>query len=392
MTATLTSPGTEQLCRETLKRLLPLRTDRPVVLTLYLRLEGNDRIRNGYRLTVREAIHRLVASGAYTTRPNSERAGIDRDLERITAHLDIVSGLPHTPGLVIVACDARGVFEVIPLPHVLQTRLLTATRPHLAEARAALDDFRRIVVAAVDRTHARFFEVDAFACHELPGLALVATRGGKFHSDRADAPGMGERDFHNRIREERHRRAAAVARQLTRLAAEAPCQGIVLAGPLRTTREMVRFLPRQLATMLFGVLPLNPTAVSPAEIREAALTLRAEHLRSQEARLLQDLTDAIGTGWAVKGLRPALTALGQGQVRTLVVPAGQVVSGVRCVQSGRLAASVAECQDEGGVVPVPDLIGEALEEALDQEVEVVVLEDLRLAARVDRMAAFLRFR
>jgi peptide subunit release factor 1 (eRF1) len=392
VTATHLPAGTELAWRDTLDRLALLETGRPVVLTLYLRLEANDRIRNRFRLAAKETVRRLVASSDFTGRPEAERAVVERDLARITAHLDVVSGLPHTPGLALFACEELGLFEVVPLPRVLETRLLTWNRPRTAEARAVLESFSRILVAAVDRSHARFFEVTAFDATELNCLVLAATRGGKFHSDRADAPGAGEHDFHNRIKEERHRHAAAVTRHLGRLAAEAPCQGVVLAGPLRTTRELTRFLPRNLAAMVLGIAPLNPTAVSLSDIREAALTLRSERLRDLEGKLLAELVDGLGTGWAVRGLRPTLRALSHGQVRTLIVPAGQTLGGFRFPASGRLGLTAGDFPSEGPAVPVADLIGETLEEALEQGAEVAILENPRIATQVDRMAALLRFR
>src|SRR2546426_11659706 len=60
-------------------------------------------------------------------------------------------------------------------------------------------EFGTILVAACDRTGARFFEVTAFDVAELPGLRAEATRPGKFHGQRQAkrggvlAGGYGER-------------------------------------------------------------------------------------------------------------------------------------------------------------------------------------------------------
>ena len=43
-------------------------------------------------------------------------------------------------------------------------------------------------------------------------------------------------------------------------------------------------------------------------------------------------------------------------------------------------------------MPVPDLVSEAVEEALNQGVEVEVIDDRKVAAGVDGLAALLRFR
>ena len=377
---------------EALKRLAGLHTDRPVVLTLYVRLEVQDRIRNRYGIAVRDAVRRARDTIEAAAAPREEREALFRDLARVEAYMEHAGGLPHSPGLALFACESLDLFEVVPLPKVVQSRLLVGERPRLAEGLAAVEGFGRILVALLDRAHVRLFEVTAFDAHELPGLRLDSTRGGKFHGDRADSPGWGEHDFHNRIREERHRQAAAVAGRLAGLVAERPCQGIVLAGPARTIADQERFLPRGLAALIIGTARLNPTSATPAEVRQAAWEARGAWERAHEAVVMDEVEEGVGTGWAVNGARPTLRALGLGQVRRLVVPAGQGGAGYRCADTGRLVLSRGECRGEGDPVSVPDMVSEALDEAFRQRVEVEMIEDPEVAERVDGLAAVLRFR
>jgi len=377
---------------EVLERLATVSAPGPLLVSLYVRLDVQDRIRNRYRIAARDALRRARETADQMGLPRTEHDGLHRDLARIEAHLENAAALPHSPGLAIFACEPLELFQVLPLPRVLQTRLLLGERPRLAEAFAAVEAFGRLVVALVDRTHARFFEVTAFEVSEVSDLFVPATRGGKYHSDRADSPGWGEHDFHNRIREERHRHSAAVAHQLAVLVTERSCQGIILAGPARTVAEQQRFLPRGLAQRVVGTVRLNPTAATPAEVRAAVLEARATWERTHEASVLAEVEQGIGTGWAVNGARPTLRALGRGQVRVLVVPAGQAGSGYRCALSGRLVLARGECQGEGDPIPVPDLVSEALEEALRQHVEVEVIDDPASREGVDGLAALLRFR
>jgi peptide chain release factor subunit 1 len=375
-----------------LEHLVTLRASAPVVVSLYVRLDVQARIRNRYRIAVRDAIRRARHAADSSPLSRQEREALHRDLERLEEYLDHAGALPHSPGVALYACESLGLFQVLPLPRVLHTRLLLGERPRLAEAVAAVEGFGRILVALVDRTHARFFELTAFEVRELSGLQLPATRGGKYHSDRADAPGWGEHDFHNRIREERHRHAAAVSRQLAALVAEGPCQGIVLAGPTRTIMEQQRFLPRNLARLVLGTARLNPTAATAAQVGEAALAARAAWEQARENSILAEVEEAVSTGWAVNGARETLRALGRGQVRVLVVPAGQTGSGYRCPLSRRLVLAPGDCRGEGEPIPVPDLVTEALEEAFRQQVEVEVIDDPEIRTRVDGLGALLRFR
>ncbi len=377
---------------ETLRRLAALHTDHSIVVSAYLRLDVQDRIRHRYRIALRDALRRATEAVDHSGLGHDERETLHRDLARVQQYVEDTGGLPHSPGLALFVCESLGLFEVIPLPRVLQTSLLLGDRPRLAEALAATEGFGRIVVTVVDRTHARFFEVTAFAASELSGLSLPATRGGKYHSDRADAPGWGEHDFQNRIREERHRHAAAIADRLAALAAERACQGLVLAGVPRSIAELQPFLPRSLAGQVLGTARLNPTSATTADVRRTTLEVRAAWERAHEASVLAELDQTLGTGWAVNGARPTLRALARGQVRVLVVPAGQIGSGYRCDQSGRLVLARGDCRGEGEAVLVPDLVSEVVDEALRQHVEVEVIDDPELRARVDGLAALFRFR
>jgi peptide subunit release factor 1 (eRF1) len=377
---------------ELLDRLARVNTGRPVVVSLYVRLDVQDRIRNRYRIAARDAIRQLVESVGHEGLPHTEREALHRDLARVQGYLDDPAGLPHAHGLALFACESEDLFEVVALPRVVQTRLLLGTRPRLAEVLAALEGFGRMVVALVDRGHSRFFVVTASDVHELSGLSIPFTRGGKYHSDRADAPGWGEHDFHNRIREERHRHAAAVAHQLTVLVRDQPCQGIILAGPVKTVADQRRFLPKGLAGRLLGTARLNPTSATADDVRRAAFEVRASWEKAHEAAVVADLEEGIATGWAVIGAKPTLRALDRGQVRLLIVAAGISGAGYRCKASGRLALARADCRDEGEAEPVPDMVSEALDEAFRQHADVEIIDDPELKERVDGLAGLLRFR
>jgi peptide subunit release factor 1 (eRF1) len=375
-----------------LDRLARVNTERPVVVTLYVRLDVQERTRTRYRIAARDAIRRLVESVGHEGLPHTEREALHRDLARVQGYLDNPAGLPHTQGLALFACESQDLFEVVALPRVVQTRLLLGTRPRLAEALATMEGFGRIVIALVDRTHSRFLEVTASEVHELPGLTVPSTRGGKYHSDRADAPGWGEHDFHNRIREERHRHAAAVAHHLAVLVRGQPCQGIVLAGAARTVVEQQRFLPKDLAGRVLGTAKLNPTSATADDVRRVAFEVRASSEKAHEATVVAELEEGIATGWAVIGARATLRALDHGQVRQLIVAAGASGAGYRCAASGRLALSPADCRDDGEPEPVWDLVSEALDGAFHQHVGVEIIDDPELKERVDGLAGLLRFR
>jgi hypothetical protein len=133
----------------------------------------------------------------------------------------------------------------------------------------------------LDRAHARVFDIGPTETVELPCLVSPATRGGKFHSERGDAPGRGERAYHGRLREEERRHLAAIAACIETLARD-PALEVVLAGPDNLTRALRRLLPRPVAARCIGTMHLNPKLVTPAIVTREARRLQADWVEHAE--------------------------------------------------------------------------------------------------------------
>jgi len=133
----------------------------------------------------------------------------------------------------------------------------------------------RVVVVVLERARARFFDVGPEEAVELSCLHSPGTRGGKFHSDRADAPGRGEGAYHGRIREETRRHIAAVTARLVALDHDQSLE-LVLAGPDDMTHALRRALPQSFDARVIGTAHLDRKRITPAIIRREARRLQAD--------------------------------------------------------------------------------------------------------------------
>ena len=133
----------------------------------------------------------------------------------------------------------------------------------------------RVVVVVLERGRARFFDVGSEGAVELPCLHSPGTRGGRFHSDRANAPGGGEHAYHGRLREEGRRHITAVAARLVALDQDHSLE-LVLAGPDDLTGALRRALPQSFDARLIGTAHLNRKRITPAIIQREARRLQAE--------------------------------------------------------------------------------------------------------------------
>ena len=247
-----------------------------------------------------------------------------------------------------------------------------------------------LLAIVLDHAHARLFLVHDAEVIELPCLISPHPRGGRFHSDRGDSPGRGEGAFHRRRQAEEHRHYVTVSRRIAALAHAHESREILLGGSEPVVAGLTRALPQALARLVVGTAELNPVQLTMAEVRRAAQAARRAHGGVTQAGWVQALDEAFGAQRAVNGIRPVLRALGEGQIRTLLVATGFSRAGYRAIGSGRLMVTKAEASGEG-VVRVPDLVVAAADETRRRGGAVVELTEPRLVARIDGVAALLRY-
>lgn len=378
--------------RKLLARLTKLRTDQHRIVTCYLKVEPRDRARGKYLIKLKNRIREVEQGLDGLDLPRGVREEVQADLKRIHAQLKEPARLPASQGVAIFACGPLKLFELVGLPSVHRSRLAVDRTPLVRELASVEDEIGNLLTVVLDRTSARLFEVTAFGADEIEDLRADSTRGSRYHSDRQGSPGLGESAFNNRIREEKQRHYATIADRLFAHHRKRPVHGIVLAGPGKEAGAVAAFLHPYLTERLMGVVSLNPKEAKPAVVYEATLAARAAFEREAERSVAHGLEEALGQGWAVDGVDATLRALGRGQVRTLLVDADAQGPGFHSRRTGRLALAEKDLRADGEVVPVLDVIDEAMEEALRQRVEVEVVYDDTARKAVSGLSGLLRFR
>jgi peptide subunit release factor 1 (eRF1) len=376
------------------ERLARLTTVAPAphrVVSCYLKLEPRDRTRGKYLIKLKNRVRNVTQALPRLSLERAVHDAVVRDLERVQQHLRTPANLPSTQGLAVFACEAIGLFEALPLPVVHRSRLAVDATPLVRELASVEEEFGRVLTVVLDRMGARFFEVTAYDCRELSGLRADNTRGRRFRGDQ-NGPGWGEHTYNNRIRTEKQRHYEAVARELFAINRRQPAHGIVIAGTGAEAGAVEPFLHNYLAERVIGTARLNPKAATPAAVHATTLAVRELWERENERAQVGEMVESLGERWSVNGLDSTLGALSRGQVRTLLVHADASEPGFRCATSGRLARTERECREEGDPVPVLDIVDDAIEEALRQDVDVNVVYDLDARNAVDGLAGLLRFR
>src|SRR5713226_8044386 len=226
MTAVPVVPS-EHAVRDAIERLSRVEPRPFQVLSCYLKLEPRDKERGKYLIKMKNRVKRVASDLARRALDHAQREELAGDLARVLHYFEEPTHLPPARGIALFACGKLNLFEALALPHVHRSRLAVAAVPLIRELVALEEEFGTILVAACDRTGARFFEVTAFNIVELPGIISLASRTEKFHGERQVMRGAvigaaGEHGHHGRIREEKHRHYAHVAETIFRIHSQRP--------------------------------------------------------------------------------------------------------------------------------------------------------------------------
>jgi len=365
---------TEHDAHAAIARLVAIPSGSHWVVTCYLKLEPRDRSRGKYLIKMKNRVRASEAALARQALTHQDREVISAALREVLDYLEEPSHLPSARAIAIFASRQLGLFEAIPLPHVHRSRLAVTHEPLVRELLVLEEEFGTILAVVYDRTAARFFEVTAYDCVELVGLAgIESSRASKFHGGtqrqvlaRGGTPSgsAGEHNYHMRIRTEKQRLYAQIADRVFQVNRSKPLAGIVLGSVGVDAGAVIPHLHSYVHDLVLGVVKLNPKNATPAEVQEATLVLREERERAWERAHADAVKDGVPRGWAVNGPDLTLKALTRGQVRTLL----------------------ADGHDDD------PRIDEAIEEALSQRAQVDVLYDEKARRVVDGLAALLRFR
>ncbi len=402
--------------RETLERLSSFRPEGYLVTSLYLHLRPQERQDAKYLTIYKDMVKEKKEELSKRNLSKEVLESLDRDFELIREFLSEPKNLEGCRGIAVFSCSAQKLFEVVKLPYVYRSRLMTAPDPLIREIAAIDEEFGRIGVLLVDRKHIRYFLMDIESTVEsVDFLEPLATRAHRFHSGgsalkgaegtfqlkmpaRAAAPNMvqhsyGEWRFNMRIKEEWHR--------VLKLAADAAFEDwkankfdkLVVGGFIEEgLREIEHHLHAYLRERLVGYIEINPSEAKPHEVREKVLNLLWEKDREQEKELIQELGELVGKGLAVNGTSQVLEMLAIGNVRTLLVPEDFEKPGYLCPKT-HLVFLKPECPLEGEEpLEVEDIVDEVIEEALEQRATVEVVIDPEAQKKIDGLAAFLRFK
>ena len=363
-----------------IRELAGIRGDNAPITSCYLDVDGR-------RLARHQDVEQELDA---TLREARQRANGDRsvqdDLRRIEAYVKGGIDRHATRGLAIFACSASDLWEVIELQTPVRTQVVINHAPAVGQLEAVVQEHEPIGVLLADRQRARLLVFEQGVLIDRSELLDELPRD-------VDSRGERERgtvDAH--VEELAHQHLRNAARAAFDLWQARGFQHLVVGAPDAIASELEAGLHPYLQARLCGRIKVAVGA-SEAEVRDAAEVVESVVERQREADVVAKLREAAITGRrGVAGLARTLEALFDRRVERLVVSKGYSEEGWRCPTTDALAL-VGPTNPLNGttMLRVPDVVEDAIEEALAQGLPVTICAGNADLDVLGRVGALLRY-
>jgi len=377
---------TDQLTTERLRHLAELRPGGRV-LSVYLNLEPTEFATPPARSSaigslIDEAGRKVKAEEGLS---HDERQGLEEDVKRVR---DYLRG-PSFPaegahGLAVFCCGRADLFETVKLPRPVDSGIMIDDSPWIEPLAGMLSSDRWVILLA-NRRSARLLAGNRDTLEEIAS----------FQDDVRGQADAGEQARAERSQAEEHeehlRKAAYEAFKQYR---RAPFDHFLIGIPSELRGTMEHQLHASLRERLRGFIEVDVEHSSPDDVARAAASDIEAAERRHEREKLDRLLEGVGAGGrGAAGLDDTLGALNERRVETLLLAEGFTAPGSVCSSDGFVAAQ------EGGTCPVDggelvrrdDIIESAIELALAQSADVLVVRHHDDLSELGSIGATLRF-
>ncbi|MFL5868543.1 MAG: Vms1/Ankzf1 family peptidyl-tRNA hydrolase [Thermoleophilaceae bacterium] len=374
------APGTEEL-----RRLLGLRLERPLVLSLYLDLDPSEFATPPARATAArslldEADRRLREHDDLS---HQEKVDLRASLERARTFLERELAPDGARAVAVFAAESADLFETVKLPRSVRNRVAIGRAP-LVGPLAALERREAWCVILVNRREGRIFRGGPDGLREL----------GSVHDDvhgQHDQGGWSQARYQRSVEKEAADHLRRAADVLFRHFQRRPFEHLLLGGPAEVVSDFESKLHHYLAERVAGRVDVDVENSSPETVLEAARPCFEELEKRREEDALGRVEAATR---AAAGLDDVLVALNERRVEALLGHDRFSAGGASCPTCGWLTADErGTCPIDGErLEPLEDVTEAAIELALQQSAEVVPVRHMvdELEAH-GGIAALLRF-
>ena len=359
---------TNELNRDTLRRLAELRPERGKVVSLYMSLDPTEFATPQARAT---QIHSLLDEGARRAKEldglsHDDRKGLDADLVELRAFLEGDAFSPEgAHGVAVFRSSPADLFELIRLPRPVTPRVFIDDSP-LIEPLVDMVSAGNWALLLLSRRTARLLRGSPSRLDEVRDFRERVRGEGDQGSEAID-----QRSVDAEIKDH----VANAAQELHTRLRRREFDRLLVGCSAELWPEVESRLHGDLTRRLAGRFDVEVERSSAQQVLEAAAPVMEEDDRRREREALDRMAAGLGAGGhGAGGLEETLAMLNERRVETLLFEEGFSAPGVVCTSCGWIGAGASSCPvDDGRLEQHDDVIESAVELALEQAADVIVI-------------------
>ncbi len=319
---------------------------------------------------------------------HEERLALREDLQRIGSFLTSPEAPYKGARSLAVFCSLRDqLFETVQLSRPVEAKVVIAHAPYVEPMAAAIQR-RRWLVALVNRRSARLLAGSPDDLRE--GQRVEDQIHGQHHQG-----GWSQANYERSVEKDVEDHLRHIAEIVNRRWRHERFDRLAVGGPQEIVPRFIELLDDDVrAHQAPGRVDVEIAKATQAQVRAAVEKLVEEDDRRTEREALDQLAAGIGAGGrATQGPEDTVAALNERRVQTLLLEPGFDQRARRCPSCGLLVLEPAQsCPADGSELEqVPDLAEAAVESALAQDAELIVVRYHPDLGPMGGIGALLRF-
>ena len=352
--------------KQRLRELAALRPEGHKVLSLYVNLDPSEfptpRQRSSEIQSLLDTVERELREDSL---PHEQRLELKQDIERVRAFFEREFDASGTRGVAIFSASGIDLFEVQRLTRPVRSEVTIDDSPFI-EPLTAMPGDDGYCVLLVNRQLARVL------CGGGANMREVVTIVDDVHRWH-DQGGWSQARFQRGIQKETKDHLKHAADELFKLSKRGIVQRLIIGSPDEMRGEVQDTLHSYLRERIAGWIDIDVKA-RPAEVTREAAAIIEKDEREREREWLDRLQSELGRhSRGAAGLADTLEALNERRVEALLVKDGFRAPGYASANSDFLSTEPGASAVGEELQERDDVIESALESALEQSAEVVVV-------------------
>jgi peptide chain release factor subunit 1 len=370
--------------KQRLRELAALRPEGQKVLSLFLNLDPSEfptpRDRHVELESLLQVVERSMRDDSVG---HEQRESLKRDVERIRTYFTSEFDASGTRGVAVFACSATDLFEVQRLGRPIRSEVTIDDSPFI-EPLTTLPGGDGYCVLLTNRQLARILAGGSDGMREVVSLTDDVHR---WH----DQGGWSQARYQRGILKEVHDHVKHAGDEVFKLFKRGLVQRLIIGTPDEMRGEVEKGLHSYLRDRIAGFVDVDVRA-GPSDVAKRAAPIIEEDERKRQRDWLDRLRGELGrNARGVRGLADTLSALNEQRVEALLVKQGFRTEGYVSPSADFLSAEPGRSPTGDELHKRDDVIESALERALEQSAEIVVVRHYPDLDALGSIGAVLRY-